>query len=63
MELGRLVNTSTIRYPNTKVNQVRNLPLMLAVLIATASVRAEEAAYFEIQVVDKQTGRGVPLVE
>ena len=50
-----------------------NLPfrqtMMLATLFLTASfffaarVRAAVATYFAIEVVDDQTGRGVPLVE
>lgn len=59
-----LANTSsTIRDLNRKVNQVRTLSLFLAVAFSLNAGWAEEASYFEIQFVDKDTNRGVPLVE
>src|SRR5262245_36689100 len=39
------------------------LPLVLAGCASISGVAAEPARYFEINVVDKATGRGVPLVE
>ena len=46
----------------------KSMPRYLSVvavllLVFTADVHADPARFFEIQVTDKQTGRGVPLVE